>query len=74
MKNRARQFRDHACKVYYLDAFVKRYKDSRCNPRIASTTIKALLALGIASRIKGFYQLERMGMNGELANAIRGER
>ncbi|NLB74603.1 MAG: transposase [Firmicutes bacterium] len=74
MKNRVRQFWDHACKVYRLDAFLKRYKDFRCNPRISSDTIIALLILGIASRIKSFYQLERMGMNGELAKAIRGEK
>ncbi len=74
MKNRVRQFWDHACKVYHLDAFIKRYKDSRCNPRIASATIITLLILGIASRIKSLYQLERMGMNGELAKAIRGEK
>ena len=74
MKNRVRQFWDHACKVYRLDAFLKRYRDFRCNPRVSSATIIALLILGIASRIKSFYQLERMGMNGEFAKAIRGEK
>jgi hypothetical protein len=33
-----------------------------------------LLIQRIASRIESFYQLERMGMNGELAKAIRGKK
>ncbi|MDI6637614.1 MAG: hypothetical protein QME82_01730, partial [Bacillota bacterium] len=59
--NRIRQLWDYASKVYGLDRFLRRYRDSRVNPRIPSSVIISLLLAGIAGRVGSLYQLERMG-------------
>jgi len=69
--NRIRQLWDYASKVYGLDRFLRRYRDSRVNPRIPSSVIISLLLAGIAGRVGSLYQLERMGKNGELDGAVR---
>jgi len=64
--NRARQLWDYANKVYGLGKFLRRYRDLRVHPKYSPATILSLIILSIAARVGSLFQIERMGVSGEL--------
>jgi len=64
--NRLEQLFDYSAKVFGLDEFLARYKDSRVNPEHRPGAIIALLSCAITARVGSLYGIERMGKGGEL--------
>lgn len=69
-KKRAPQFLRYAGKVFGLFDFLEQYKDFRVKPQIPAGIVLWTLLLGIWGRFGSLNQLEEMGRDGELDEAV----